>query len=163
MEEARAGRTLLEALGLRERKNVDLIACPSCGRAEVDVIQVATAAQQALESRNIPLQVAVMGCVVNGPGEARDADLGIAAGRGKGHLFVKGHVVRVVPESQMVEALIEEAEAIVAEGIEARIAAADVNAEAIAAAEREQLIELRGVDANHSLDKIAKIRELADD
>ena len=80
--------------------------------------------------RNIPLQVAVMGCVVNGPGEARDADLGIAAGRGKGHLFVRGQVVRVVPEAEMVDALVAEAEAIVAEGIEARLAAADENAEA---------------------------------
>jgi (E)-4-hydroxy-3-methylbut-2-enyl-diphosphate synthase len=142
---------------------VDLIACPSCGRAEVDVIAVATAAQAALEARNIPLQVAVMGCVVNGPGEARDADLGIAAGRGKGHLFVKGQVVRVVPEAEMVDALIAEAEAIVAEGIDARLAAADADAEAIAAAEREQLIELRGVDANRSADKIARIRELADE
>jgi len=163
VEEARAGRVLVEALGLRERRSVDLIACPSCGRAEVDVIAVATAAQAALEARNIPLQVAVMGCVVNGPGEARDADLGIAAGRGKGHLFVKGQVVRVVPEAEMVEALIAEAEAIVAEGIDARLAAADADAEAIAAAEREQLIELRGVDANRSADKIARIRELADE
>src|SRR4249920_2304886 len=110
VEEARAGRVLLEALGLRERKGLDLIACPSCGRAEVDVIRVASEAQTALEARNIPLQVAVMGCVVNGPGEAREADLGIAAGRGKGHLFVRGKVVRVVPERDMVEALIEEAE-----------------------------------------------------
>jgi len=163
VEEARAGRVLVEALGLRERRSVDLIACPSCGRAEVDVIAVATAAQAALEARNIPLQVAVMGCVVNGPGEARDADLGIAAGRGKGHLFGKGQVVRVVPEAEMVEALIAEAEAIVAEGIDARLAAADADAEAIAAAEREQLIELRGVDANRSADKIARIRELADE
>src|SRR4029077_13243071 len=150
VEEARAGRTLLEALGLRERKGVDLIACPSCGRAEVDVIAVATAAQQALESRNIPLQVAVMGCVVNGPGEAREAALGIAAGRGKGHLFVKGKVVRVVPESEMVQALIDEAEAIVAEGIEARLAAADVNAAAIAEATREELLQIQGTDANHT-------------
>src|SRR3954462_4789733 len=82
VEEARAGRTLLEALGLRERKGLDLIACPSCGRAEVDVIRVASEAQAALGDRNIPLQGAVMGCVVNGPGEAREADLGIAAGRG---------------------------------------------------------------------------------
>src|SRR4029077_3332518 len=74
VEEARAGRTLLESLGLRERKGLDLIACPSCGRAEVDVIQVANAAQAALQDREIPLQVAVMGCVVNGPGEAREAD-----------------------------------------------------------------------------------------
>ena len=101
---------LLESLGLRERKGLDLIACPSCGRAEVDVIGIAAAAQAALEERNIPLQVAVMGCVVNGPGEAREADLGIAGGRGKGHLFVKGHVVRVVPEAEMVDALVDEAE-----------------------------------------------------
>ena len=84
VEEARAGRTLLESLGLRERKGVDLIACPSCGRAEVDVIAVANEAQRALEARNIPLQVAVMGCVVNGPGEAKGADLGIAAGSRQG-------------------------------------------------------------------------------
>src|SRR4249919_76305 len=135
VEEARAGRTLLEALGLRERKGLDLIACPSCGRAEVDVIKVASDAQAALEARNIPLQVAVMGCVVNGPGEAREADLGIAAGRGKGHLFVRGKVVRVVPESEMVDALVDEAEKIMAEGIEARIAAAEAGAAEIAAAE----------------------------
>src|SRR5512146_2608419 len=90
VEEARAGRALLEAMGLRERKNVDLIACPSCGRAEIDVIAVAQAAQEAFAGKEIRLQVAVMGCVVNGPGEARDADLGIAAGRRKGHLFVRG-------------------------------------------------------------------------
>ena len=144
VEEAKAGRQLLEALGLRERKGLDLIACPSCGRAEVDVIQVARDAQDALEARNIPLQVAVMGCVVNGPGEARDADLGIAAGRGKGHLFVRGQVVRVVPEAEMVDALVDEAETIVAEGIEARLAAADENAEAIAAATREELLQIQG-------------------
>src|SRR5436190_10574726 len=128
VDEARAGRQLLEALGLRERKGVDLIACPSCGRAEIDVIRVAREAQDALEARKIPLQVAVMGCVVNGPGEAREADLGIAAGRGKGHLFVRGQVVRVVPEAEMVDALVAEAEAIIAEGIDARLAAADENA-----------------------------------
>ena len=103
VEEAKAGRQLLEAMGLRERKGLDLIACPSCGRAEVDVIKVARDAMAALETRNIPLQVAVMGCVVNGPGEAAGADLGIAAGRGKGHLFVRGKVVRVVPEADMVD------------------------------------------------------------
>ena len=122
VEEAHAGRTLLETLGLRERKGVDLIACPSCGRAEIDVIAVANAAQQALQERNLPIQVAVMGCVVNGPGEARGADLGIAAGRGIGHLFVRGTVVRVVPEAEMVSALVDEAEKIVEEGIEARLA-----------------------------------------
>jgi (E)-4-hydroxy-3-methylbut-2-enyl-diphosphate synthase len=162
VEEAKTGRTLLEALGLRERKGLDLIACPSCGRAEVDVIRVATDAQAALEARNIPLQVAVMGCVVNGPGEAREADLGIAAGRGKGHLFVKGQVVRVVPEAEMVEALIAEAEAIMAEGVEARLAAADPNAAAIADATRDELLQIQGVDANHSAEKILKIREIAE-
>ena len=84
VEEARAGRQLLESLGLRERKGLDLIACPSCGRAQVDVIAVAKAAQEALEKLNLPIQVAVMGCVVNGPGEAREADLGIAAGQAEG-------------------------------------------------------------------------------
>jgi len=162
VEEAKAGRQLLEALGLRERKGLDLIACPSCGRAEVDVIKVASDAMAALEDRKIPLQVAVMGCVVNGPGEARDADLGIAAGRGKGHLFVRGHVVRVVPEAEMVSALVEEAERIMAEGIEARIAAADVDAEAIAAATREELIQIQGLDANHSEQRIERIRVVAE-
>src|SRR4051795_1644223 len=154
VEEARAGRQLLEALGLRERKNVDLIACPSCGRAEVDVIKVAGDAQAALGELKIPLQVAVMGCVVNGPGEAREADLGIAAGRGRGHLFVKGQVVRVVPEAEMVDALVDEAERIMAEGIEARLAAADENAAAIAEATREELLQIQGLDANRSGERI---------
>jgi len=162
VEEAKAGRTLLESMGLRERKGLDLIACPSCGRAEVDVIKVAKDAQDALEGRNIPLQVAVMGCVVNGPGEARGADLGIAAGRGKGHLFVRGHVVRVVPEAEMVSALVEEAERIMEEGIEARIAAADADAERIAAQTREELLQIQGTDANHDTEKLEKIREIAE-
>jgi (E)-4-hydroxy-3-methylbut-2-enyl-diphosphate synthase len=162
VEEAKAGRQLLEAMGLRERKGLDLIACPSCGRAEVDVIRVAREAQDALVARDIPLQVAVMGCVVNGPGEARGADLGIAAGRGKGHLFVRGTVVRVVPESEMVTALVDEAERIVAEGIEARLAAADAGAEAIAAATREELLQIQGIDANHSDERVARIREIAE-
>jgi (E)-4-hydroxy-3-methylbut-2-enyl-diphosphate synthase len=161
VEEAKAGRTLLEALGLRERKGLDLIACPSCGRAEVDVIRVASDAQAALEARNIPLQVAVMGCVVNGPGEAREADLGIAAGRGKGHLFVRGKVVRVVPENEMVDALIAEAEAIVRDGIEARLEAADENAEAIAAATRDELLQIQGRDANKSSERVERIRDIA--
>jgi (E)-4-hydroxy-3-methylbut-2-enyl-diphosphate synthase len=147
VEEAKAGRQLLEYLGLRERKGLDLIACPSCGRAEVDVIKVANEAQQALESEGLPIQVAVMGCVVNGPGEAREADLGIAAGRGRGHLFVKGQVVRVVPEAQMVEALVEEARRLAEEGVEARLAAADKDAPAIAEAAREELLQIQG-DAN---------------
>ena len=104
-----------------------------------------------------------MGCVVNGPGEAREADLGIAAGRGKGHLFVKGKVVRVVPEAEMVAALVDEAERILAEGIEARLAAADENAEAIAAAAHDELLQIQGTDANRSSEKIARIRDIADD
>jgi (E)-4-hydroxy-3-methylbut-2-enyl-diphosphate synthase len=159
VEEARAGRQLLEAMGLRERKGLDLIACPSCGRAEIDVIGVARAAQEALESRNLPIQVAVMGCVVNGPGEAREADLGIAAGRKRGHLFIKGKIIRVVPEDEMVSALVEEAEKLVAEGIEARMAAADAGAEAEAEADRQALLEDRGDDANHSAAKVEIIRK----
>src|SRR5207249_4367543 len=161
VEEGKAGRALLEVLGLRERKGLDLIACPSCGRAEVDVIKVASDAQAALESRNIPLQVAVMGCVVNGPGEAREADLGIAAGRGKGHLFVKGQVVRVVPEAEMVAALIDEAERVMAEGIEARLADVDAGAVAEAEATRAALLGEQGADANDDALRIAKIRDIA--
>ncbi len=163
VEEVRAGRQLLEAMGLRERKSVDLIACPSCGRAEIDVIGVARAVQEALESRQLPIQVAVMGCVVNGPGEARQADLGIAAGRHRGHLFIKGKIVRVVPEDEMVAALVEEAEKLVAEGVEARLAAADAGAEAEAAADRQMLLEAQGDDANHSAQKVELIRKTIDE
>ena len=159
VEEARAGRQLLEALGLRERKGLDLIACPSCGRAEIDVIAVAGAAQAALENRNLPIQVAVMGCVVNGPGEAREADLGIAAGRKRGHLFIKGKIVRVVPEDEMVGALVAEAEKLVTEGVEARLAAADAGAEAEAAADRRELLDAKGEDANASETKVELIRK----
>jgi len=159
VEEARAGRQLLEALGLRERKGLDLIACPSCGRSEIDVIAVAQAAQAALENRNLPIQVAVMGCVVNGPGEAREADLGIAAGRKRGHLFIKGKIVRVVPEDQMVEALVAEAEKLVAEGVEARLAAADAGAEAEAEADRRELLDAKGDDANASETRVDLIRK----
>ncbi len=162
VEEARAGRVLLESLGLRERKGLDLIACPSCGRAEVDVIRVANEAQAALEDLEIPIQVAVMGCVVNGPGEAREADLGIAAGRGRGHLFVKGKVVRVVPEAEMVDALVEAAKRIMDEGIDAVLADADEDAERIAAETRDELLQIQGTDANHDAEKIAKIREVAE-
>ncbi|MDA8261805.1 MAG: flavodoxin-dependent (E)-4-hydroxy-3-methylbut-2-enyl-diphosphate synthase [Actinomycetota bacterium] len=158
VEEVRAGRTLLEALGLRERRGLDLIACPSCGRAEIDVIKVAKEAQVALERLNLPLQVAVMGCVVNGPGEAREADLGIAAGRHKGHLFIKGKIVRVVPEERMVEELVAEAQRLAAEGVEARLAAADPGAQSEADADRSALFQLRGSDVNKSEEKIARIR-----
>ncbi len=163
VEEARAGRQLLEALGLRERKGLDLIACPSCGRAEIDVIGVAKEAQAALEQRNLPIQVAVMGCVVNGPGEAREADLGIAAGRRRGHLFIKGKIVRVVPEAEMVAALVDEAEKLVAEGLEARLAAADRGAEAEAEADRRALFEERGADVNHAGEKVELIRRTVGD
>ncbi|MGH8913129.1 MAG: flavodoxin-dependent (E)-4-hydroxy-3-methylbut-2-enyl-diphosphate synthase [Acidimicrobiia bacterium] len=160
VEEAKAGRQLLESLGLRERKGLDLIACPSCGRAEVDVIDVATRAQAALEAENLPIQVAVMGCVVNGPGEAREADIGIAAGRGRGHLFIKGQVVRVVPESEMVEALLDEARKLVDEGVDSRLAHADANAAEIAAATRDELIQIQG-DANHTRDRRTKVADVA--
>ena len=158
VEEAKAGRQLLEVLGLRERTGLDLIACPSCGRAEVDVIKVATEAQAALSALDIPIQVAVMGCVVNGPGEARHADLGIAAGKRRGHLFIRGQIIRVVPEDEMVEALVEEAKKIADEGIEARLAARDESAEAEAAADRAALLDAKGLDANNATQVIERIR-----
>jgi (E)-4-hydroxy-3-methylbut-2-enyl-diphosphate synthase len=160
VEEARAGRQLLEALGLRERKGLDLIACPSCGRAEVDVIAVANEAQAALEGLEIPIQVAVMGCVVNGPGEAREADLGIAAGRRRGHLFVKGEVVKVVPEAQMVEALVEWARKIDEGGLDAALADKDDAAAAEADKDRAELLDAKGTDANHAEAKVEIIRRL---
>jgi (E)-4-hydroxy-3-methylbut-2-enyl-diphosphate synthase len=163
VEEAKAGRLLLESMGLRERTGLDLIACPSCGRAEIDVIKVAKDAQVALEAEHLPIQVAVMGCVVNGPGEAREADIGIAAGRKRGHLFVKGKVVRVVPESEMVAALLEEARLLVSEGVEARLAAADVSAEAEAEADRQALLAEQGDDANASEQKVQLIQKTVRD
>ena len=159
VEEARAGRQLLEALGLRERKGLDLIACPSCGRAEVDVIEVANAAQDALSELNIPIQVAVMGCVVNGPGEAREADLGIAAGRRRGHLFVKGQVVKVVAEDEMVESLVEWAKIVHEEGIEEAQARAEAGAEAAAEADRAALLDEQGTDANQDEVRIDLMRK----
>lgn len=159
VEEARAGRVLLESLGLRERTDIDLIACPSCGRAEVDVIKVAEDARAALAGRDLPLQVAVMGCVVNGPGEARDADLGIAAGRGRGHLFVKGQNVAVVAESEMVEQLVEWAEYISEHGTEAALARVDT-AKAAREAEKDRasLLGEQGEDANASAQKVEIIQ-----
>ena len=160
VEEARAGRQLLEALGLRERKNVDLIACPSCGRAEIDVIEVANRAQLAFADKKIPLQIAVMGCVVNGPGEAREADLGIAAGNKRGHLFVKGRNVAVVPESEMVEALVDWATYINEHGVDAAIARVDTAlAEREATKDRNALLQEKGDDANHSNERIVEIRK----
>ncbi|MBU6329565.1 MAG: flavodoxin-dependent (E)-4-hydroxy-3-methylbut-2-enyl-diphosphate synthase [Acidobacteria bacterium] len=160
VEEVRAGRWLLESLGLRERRGLDLIACPSCGRAEVDVIEVSAKAQEALTDLNIPIQVAVMGCVVNGPGEAREADLGIAAGRRRGHLFVRGEVVKVVPEDAMVEALVEWAQIIAEGGVEEALRRRDVSAAAEAEADRAELLEAKGEDANHATERIETIRRL---
>lgn len=159
VEEARAGRQLLEALGLRERSSVDLIACPSCGRAEVDVISIAAKAQEALESLNLPIQVAVMGCVVNGPGEAKGADIGIAAGRQRGHLFVRGQVVKVVPEGEMVDALVEWAQKIASEGIDVALASADESAAAEAEADRQALLEVQGEDVNQAEALVETIRK----
>jgi (E)-4-hydroxy-3-methylbut-2-enyl-diphosphate synthase len=162
VEEARAGRQLLEALGLRERKNVDLIACPSCGRAEIDVYTVAQQAQEAFADMELPLQVAVMGCVVNGPGEARDADLGIAAGNKRGHLFVRGVNVAVVPEDEMVETLVEWATFIGEHGIEAAMARATATRdEARRAAEedRRRNLDDRGHDANDAEQTVELIRK----
>lgn len=158
VEEARAGRQLLEAMGLRERKGLDLIACPSCGRAEIDVIDLARRAQAALDDRDMPLQIAVMGCVVNGPGEARDADLGIAGGRKRGHLFVKGNNVAVVPEAEMIDTLVDWATYIQENGVDAALARVDT-AKVAREAERDRaaLLAEQGTDANHAEDKIELI------
>jgi (E)-4-hydroxy-3-methylbut-2-enyl-diphosphate synthase len=162
VEEAKAGRILLESLGLRERRGLDLIACPSCGRAEIDVIAVAGEAQAALEGLNVPVQVAVMGCVVNGPGEARSADLGIAAGRRRGHLFIDGQVVKVVPEQAMVSELVKLAEVLARDGKEAALAAADPNAAAEAEKDRQALLDDKGTDANQSEQRIELIHKRID-
>jgi|TARA_A200000113_G_scaffold150069_1_gene135169 (E)-4-hydroxy-3-methylbut-2-enyl-diphosphate synthase len=159
VEEAKYGRQLLEYLNLRERKSLDLIACPSCGRAEVDVIKVAGEAQEALEKEGLPIQVAVMGCVVNGPGEARSADLGIAAGKKRGHLFIKGQVVKVVDEQDMVDALLKEGRLIAEEGIEARLAAADTNAAQIAEEDVQALLNIQG-DINNFEEKTKSVIEI---
>lgn len=153
VDEARMGRVLLESYGLRERKNVDLIACPSCGRAEVDVYKIAQEAQDAFADKLIPLQVAVMGCVVNGPGEARDADIGIAAGNKRGHLFVKGINVAVVPEDEMVGQLVEWAEFINENGVDAAMERAKESAPAARRAaeeDRDRNLGEKGEDANSS-------------
>ncbi|MCI0383159.1 flavodoxin-dependent (E)-4-hydroxy-3-methylbut-2-enyl-diphosphate synthase [Streptomyces sp. CNQ085] len=107
-EEVKVGLQILQALNLRQR-GLEIVSCPSCGRAQVDVYKLAEEVTAGLKGMDIPLRVAVMGCVVNGPGEAREADLGVASGNGKGQIFVKGEVVRTVPESKIVETLIEEA------------------------------------------------------
>jgi (E)-4-hydroxy-3-methylbut-2-enyl-diphosphate synthase len=108
VEEVKVGIAILESLGLRER-GLEIVSCPSCGRAQVDVYTLAEQVTAGLEGLNVPLRVAVMGCVVNGPGEAREADLGVASGNGKGQIFVRGEVIKTVPEDLIVETLIEEA------------------------------------------------------
>ncbi len=108
VEEVKVGNQILQSLNLRPRK-LEIVSCPSCGRAQVDVYTLADEVTAGLEGLEVPLRVAVMGCVVNGPGEAREADLGVASGNGKGQIFVKGEVVRTVPEGQIVETLIAEA------------------------------------------------------
>ena len=108
VEEVKVGNQILQSLNLKPRK-LEIVSCPSCGRAQVDVYTLADQVTAGLEGLTVPLRVAVMGCVVNGPGEAREADLGVASGNGKGQIFVKGEVIKTVPESQIVETLIEEA------------------------------------------------------
>ncbi|HMA46841.1 MAG TPA: flavodoxin-dependent (E)-4-hydroxy-3-methylbut-2-enyl-diphosphate synthase [Frankiaceae bacterium] len=108
VEEVKVGIAILESLGLRQRR-LEIVSCPSCGRAEVDVYTLADRVAAGLDGLTVPLRVAVMGCVVNGPGEAREADLGVASGKGKGQIFVRGEVVATVPESRIVETLVEEA------------------------------------------------------
>ncbi|HMC69757.1 MAG TPA: flavodoxin-dependent (E)-4-hydroxy-3-methylbut-2-enyl-diphosphate synthase [Mycobacteriales bacterium] len=108
VEEVKVGIAILESLGLRDR-GLEIVSCPSCGRAQVDVYSLADSVTEGLQGMSVPLRVAVMGCVVNGPGEAREADLGVASGNGKGQIFVKGEVIKTVPEAQIVETLVEEA------------------------------------------------------
>jgi (E)-4-hydroxy-3-methylbut-2-enyl-diphosphate synthase len=108
VEEVKVGIAILESLNLRQR-GLEIVSCPSCGRAQVDVYTLAEKVQAGLDGIDVPLRVAVMGCVVNGPGEAREADLGVASGNGKGQIFVKGEVIKTVPEAKIVETLIEEA------------------------------------------------------
>jgi len=108
VEEVKVGLQILESLNLRQR-GLEIVSCPSCGRAQVDVYTLAEKVQAGLEGLTVPLRVAVMGCVVNGPGEAREADLGVASGNGKGQIFVKGEVIKTVPEDQIVETLVFEA------------------------------------------------------
>ena len=129
VEEVKVGLAILESLNLRTR-GLEIVSCPSCGRAQVDVYTLAEQVTAGLEGLDVPLRVAVMGCVVNGPGEAREADLGVASGNGKGQIFVRGQVVKTVPESMIVPTLIEEAmrlaEQMTAEGVESGRPAVDV-------------------------------------
>ncbi len=114
VEEIKVGSQILESLNLRPRK-LEIVSCPSCGRAQVDVYKLANDVTDGLQHLTVPIRVAVMGCVVNGPGEAREADLGVASGNGKGQIFVKGEVIKTVPEAEIVQTLINEANRIAAE------------------------------------------------
>lgn len=120
VEEVKVGNQILESLNLKQR-GLEIVSCPSCGRAQVDVYTLANDVTAGLEGMKVPLRVAVMGCVVNGPGEAREADLGVASGNGKGQIFVKGEVIKTVPESEIVATLIEEANRLAAEMIAAGV------------------------------------------
>jgi len=124
-EEVKVGLKILESLNLRERK-LEIVSCPSCGRAQVDVYTLAEDVTKGLEGMTVPLRVAVMGCVVNGPGEAREADLGVASGNGKGQIFVKGEVIKTVPESEIVQTLIEEANRLAASMPDAPVGSPEV-------------------------------------
>jgi len=126
VEEIKVGFQILESLNLRPRK-LEIVSCPSCGRAQVDVYKLANDVTEGLSHLTVPIRVAVMGCVVNGPGEAREADLGVASGNGKGQIFVKGEVIKTVPEDEIVATLIEEANRIAAEMDTALIGTAQVS------------------------------------
>ncbi|WP_426626326.1 flavodoxin-dependent (E)-4-hydroxy-3-methylbut-2-enyl-diphosphate synthase [Leifsonia sp. McL0607] len=123
-EEVKVGLQILQSLNLRERK-LEIVSCPSCGRAQVDVYTLADNVTEGLQGMSVPLRVAVMGCVVNGPGEAREADLGVASGNGKGQIFVKGEVIKTVPEAEIVSTLIAEANRIAAEMEAAKVASGE--------------------------------------
>jgi gcpE protein len=127
VEEVKVGTKMLEFLGLRDR-TLEIVSCPSCGRAQVDVWTLAENVTEGLKELTVPLRVAVMGCVVNGPGEAREADLGVASGNGKGQIFIRGKVVETVPEDQIVETLIRRANALAEEmGLEPGSGTVEVN------------------------------------
>jgi (E)-4-hydroxy-3-methylbut-2-enyl-diphosphate synthase len=126
VEEIKVGSQILESLNLRPRK-LEIVSCPSCGRAQVDVYTLANQVTEGLQHLTVPIRVAVMGCVVNGPGEAREADLGVASGNGKGQIFVKGEVIKTVPESEIVQTLIDEANRIAAEMDPALVGTAQVS------------------------------------
>ena len=166
VKEVEVAWEILKALGLRERGPV-MIACPSCGRDNVGVENLAVEVEGRLKDYPQAFEVAVMGCAVNGPGEARDADIGIAAGKGRGHLFVKGVNVAVMPEDEMVDALVEGAEFIGEHGVEgaqqrAEATSAGQKARRAAASDRAALLGEQGDDANHAEQRVELIRSRAE-